>query len=288
MSAQHESLGNAPTATHLAQSHACVGCGAVPDADAKFCGLCGTPVITLQRGPAAPTVPDAACLRCDETNAAGSKFCRGCGAALGAAGEPEGVKGAPSPQHPLGAAEAPSGPRTRSRPNGVGAETSWLRRRADIKLVVLAVVVLAAGAAGAAIALVARGARGASPASHAVAQSPAGTHKGRLIAYDASAKTLARTAETAAETIATDNEGRYDAVTPETIHETEPSIAICPAAGATSCLSGAAGTESSYTVTAMTVPSGNEFTVERTSEGEVRRTCVVKPPEESGCTNGTW
>ncbi len=45
-------------------------------------------------------------------------------------------------------------------------------------------------------------------------------------ASDAQAKELARTAETTAETIATDNGGTYKEVTPTKLHEYEPSILI--------------------------------------------------------------
>src|SRR5438067_12109276 len=45
-------------------------------------------------------------------------------------------------------------------------------------------------------------------------------------ANDASAKELARTAQTTAETIATDNGGSYATVTPTTLNSTEASIPI--------------------------------------------------------------
>ena len=45
-------------------------------------------------------------------------------------------------------------------------------------------------------------------------------------ANDASAKELARTAQTTAETIATDHSGDYTTVTPTTLNSTEPSIPI--------------------------------------------------------------
>ncbi len=43
-------------------------------------------------------------------------------------------------------------------------------------------------------------------------------------AYDSSAKTLAQTAQTALETYATENGGKYKGVTPTTLNELEKSI----------------------------------------------------------------
>ena len=49
-------------------------------------------------------------------------------------------------------------------------------------------------------------------------------------AYDASAKELARTAETTAETYATDHEGGYAGMTVEELQKYESGLTKCPAA----------------------------------------------------------
>ena len=110
-------------------------------------------------------------------------------------------------------------------------------------------------------------------------------------ANDASAKELARTAQTTAETIATDNNGSYATVTPATLHAVEKSIPLTEVSGGAS-LSAASGTDNSYTVTAKAgAASGNEFTITRNENGEVTRTC--KTEGKGGCQVGaggvgTW
>jgi type IV pilus assembly protein PilA len=92
-------------------------------------------------------------------------------------------------------------------------------------------------------------------------------------ANDASAKSLARTAMTAAETISTDNKGSYAKVTPEELASVAPAIPIASNGhdayvSAAKELEGGAG----YEVT-TTGPSGDTFTV--TSEkGAVTRSCT--------------
>src|ERR1700746_1164625 len=60
-------------------------------------------------------------------------------------------------------------------------------------------------------------------------------------ATDSSAKELSRTAETVAETIATDNNGNYTNVTTANIHASEPTVPVCgtaPNAGSTPATAG--------------------------------------------------
>jgi type IV pilus assembly protein PilA len=106
-------------------------------------------------------------------------------------------------------------------------------------------------------------------------------------ANDASAKELARTAQTTAETIATDNNGEYTTVTAAKLNEVEKSIPIAEANGS-AFLSTAAGTAKTWTVTAKAgAASGNTFTIERNENGEVKRTCTTTG--KGGCpTNGSW
>jgi type IV pilus assembly protein PilA len=107
-------------------------------------------------------------------------------------------------------------------------------------------------------------------------------------AYDASAKELARTAETMAETIATDNSGSYEKVTTTELHGYEKSIPISAAeAGKNAWLSGATASKSSYSVTTTAYNTKDEFTISRNSEGLITRTCTpVKTG--SGCSTGNW
>jgi type IV pilus assembly protein PilA len=101
-------------------------------------------------------------------------------------------------------------------------------------------------------------------------------------ANDASAKELARTAQTTAETVATDHNGSYTTVTPTTLNAAEASIPIV--AGNNAWLSAAVGTATGYTVTTTSVPTGNTFTITNTA-GVIARTCTGTT---GGCVGGTW
>jgi hypothetical protein len=100
---------------------------------------------------------------------------------------------------------------------------------------------------------------------------------------DVSAKELARTAQTAAETIATDNGESYSRVNRKTLHKVEPSIIIVRRCG-DAWLSAASGTSNSYSVTA-TSPTGRRFTIKRNANGAVLRRCA---PSGGGCSRGRW
>jgi type IV pilus assembly protein PilA len=96
-------------------------------------------------------------------------------------------------------------------------------------------------------------------------------------ANDASAKELARTAQTTLETIATDNNGSYASVAeePKKLQEVEPTIPIAEKNGAAYVSAVKAG-GNEYTVTAKAgAASGDTFTITRNSSGEVTRTCDV-------------
>ncbi len=101
-------------------------------------------------------------------------------------------------------------------------------------------------------------------------------------ANDASAKELARTAQTTAETVATDHNGDYTTVTPTTLHAAEASIPIVT--GTNAWLSAASGTTTGYVVTTTSVPTGNTFTITNTA-GVVTRSCTGTT---GGCVNLTW
>jgi len=103
-------------------------------------------------------------------------------------------------------------------------------------------------------------------------------------ATDAQAKSAARTAETAMETYATENEGHYDGATPEILHGIETTLV--DEAGEPNAISvNEALPEDEFEVTAT---SGNEtaFSIARDNEGKVKFDCE---PEEGGCpTGGDW
>ena len=106
-------------------------------------------------------------------------------------------------------------------------------------------------------------------------------------ATDAQAKELVRTAETTAETIATDNGGKYEKVGVTELHAYEPSILIT-ASTSEAYLSEAKAIESNegYEVTAKST-SGDTFTIKRNKEGEIKRTCEAVTGSK-GCINKSW
>jgi type IV pilus assembly protein PilA len=101
-------------------------------------------------------------------------------------------------------------------------------------------------------------------------------------ARDAQAKTYARTAETAAETIATDNDGVYNGaggVTVANLQDVEETLN-----GATLATSNV--TDTTYTVTA-TSDTGNTFSVTRNAGGTTTLAC--DDPGTAGCpSDGFW
>jgi type IV pilus assembly protein PilA len=118
------------------------------------------------------------------------------------------------------------------------------------------------------------------------------THK----ASDASAKELARTAETVADTIATDDNGSFANVSQSQINSYEPTVPIA-SGNNDAWLSAAAPTNSDqgFTVTA-TSTTGDTFTIARDASGNITRTCTSTSSSQSaagGCvltsgTSGTW
>jgi type IV pilus assembly protein PilA len=102
-------------------------------------------------------------------------------------------------------------------------------------------------------------------------------------AKDAQAKELARTAQTSAETISTENSGTYALVSPPELNRVEQTIPIV-ASTSEAYLSAASGTQDEYSVTA-TAPNGDELTIKKNSSGEVTRECA-SPIEKTGCSGG--
>ena len=103
-------------------------------------------------------------------------------------------------------------------------------------------------------------------------------------ANDAGAKELARTAETTAETIATDNSGSYSNVGTTQLNSYEPSIQIA-SGNNNAYISSAGGTSTTYSVVA-TSTTGNAFTISRSATGVITRTCTTVG--SGGCPTGSW
>jgi len=111
-------------------------------------------------------------------------------------------------------------------------------------------------------------------------------------ATDSSAKELARTAETTAETYATDHNGNYEGVSPEELNKYEPSIQI-KEGNNNAWLSAAKATEggNGYEVTANSVTKEHTFTIVKKANGEVERKCTPEGKvgsEGGGCQKSTW
>ena len=91
-------------------------------------------------------------------------------------------------------------------------------------------------------------------------------------ASDSSAKELARTAQTTAETYATDHSGKYEGMTAAALKEYEPSIQIAEGNN-NAYLSSVTAEAEAYTVTAKST-NGHTFTISRNAKGEVKRECL--------------
>jgi type IV pilus assembly protein PilA len=109
-------------------------------------------------------------------------------------------------------------------------------------------------------------------------------------ATDASAKELARTAQTAAETYSTDHNGSYANMDVAALATVEPTIQTA-AGNNNAYLSDVTvtGGGTGYSVTA-TSPSTNTYKITRAADGSTVRACT--PPTtgagSGGCVGGTW
>jgi type IV pilus assembly protein PilA len=108
-------------------------------------------------------------------------------------------------------------------------------------------------------------------------------------AYDASAKSLAGSAQTTAETIATDFGGSYKEVSTEKINEYEKNIPITEAnAKGGAWLSAVKAGENEYELTVTAPVTKDTFTITKTAEGVVTRTCKEVKKGDKGCPTGEW
>jgi type IV pilus assembly protein PilA len=106
-------------------------------------------------------------------------------------------------------------------------------------------------------------------------------------ANDASAKAQARTAQTAAETLATDHNGDYSwgstaaalQGVESTLNDTSSATLQTPTASATG-----------YTVSSKSNTTGDSFSISRAANGTVTRSCAAGTGSGNpgGCVGGTW
>jgi type IV pilus assembly protein PilA len=103
-------------------------------------------------------------------------------------------------------------------------------------------------------------------------------------AYDASAKELARTAQTTAETYATDHEGGYVSMSTGELKKYETGLLGCPSTS-NACLLAVEGAPTSYKVETEAANTKDKFAISRNSSGEITRTCT-SGPSKTGCSGG--
>jgi len=102
-------------------------------------------------------------------------------------------------------------------------------------------------------------------------------------AYDAAAKSNVRTAATAEETYATDNNGAYATET-LSAGDTGPLAAIAPTLKNAPVVKAVANS-SGYTITATSLGHGNDVFTYTDNNGTVTRNCSGSG---GGCPNSTW
>ena len=93
----------------------------------------------------------------------------------------------------------------------------------------------------------------------------------RTKAQDASAKTTAKTAQTALETYSTDNNGSYASATRASLKNIEPTLSS--ASTGNNAISTLTTTSNSYTIT-VTSASGNTFSIVRATDGSLTYPCT--------------
>jgi type IV pilus assembly protein PilA len=104
-------------------------------------------------------------------------------------------------------------------------------------------------------------------------------------ANDASAKSQVRTAETAAETYATDHNGEYTSMSTAELQKIEPTLN--ETGSATFAVVGTP-TATSYKVESTSNATKDKFWIEREASGGVKRTCQPNvETNKGGCPNGT-
>ena len=110
-------------------------------------------------------------------------------------------------------------------------------------------------------------------------------------AVSASAKSMVASAETAAETYGTDNNGSFENLSPGVINEYEHTIPTAEQSGeGKPWVSAATGNGSGYTVTISVKVAGTivKFSAERNSEGIIKKTCEPQNPTLGCPKSGEW
>jgi type IV pilus assembly protein PilA len=106
-------------------------------------------------------------------------------------------------------------------------------------------------------------------------------------AYDSSAKTLAQTAQTAAETYATENNGEYASMNGQKLKEIEPSLNTTNTNEAELTAVTPIETNKGYEVTATAQNTGDTYTVKKLASGEVKHLCTSSKAGCPGHSNST-
>ena len=101
-------------------------------------------------------------------------------------------------------------------------------------------------------------------------------------AQDAGGKVVARTAQTAIESYATNNSGSYTGATVSALNSIEPTLLT--ASATTAYLAGVSVSASGYTVVASQPVTSNAFSIIK-SANTVTRTCSGTA---GGCAGGSW
>jgi type IV pilus assembly protein PilA len=101
-------------------------------------------------------------------------------------------------------------------------------------------------------------------------------------AYDSSAKTLAQTAQTAAETYATENSGKYSFTEPKQLQAIEPSINYTKTNEAELTVAKELSGGEGYEVTAKAQTTGDEYTIKREASGTLKHLCKSSATQK-GC-----
>lgn len=111
---------------------------------------------------------------------------------------------------------------------------------------------------------------------------------------DAAAKELVHTAQVATEAAALDAGGTYAAISAALLRQYEPTISTTKA-NTDAYLSSLKGTATTYTLTITSVLTGDKFTLARSANSSVARSCTIptKTSTHGGCENvsgtkGTW
>jgi type IV pilus assembly protein PilA len=110
-------------------------------------------------------------------------------------------------------------------------------------------------------------------------------------ASDASAKELAHSAQVAAETIATDNNGSYSLLTPALLNTYEATIQVGSTPAGNAYIATPSGTTvltngTGYIVTA-TSTTGDTYSIQRAGTGVISRSCT-NFGSNTACVNGSW